>query len=66
MRLQQRFQIKVRGANYSLATERCYWSWIKQFIKFHGMRHPERLTGDDVSDFLSHLVMKKHVSVSTQ
>lgn len=66
MRLQQRFQIKVQGANYSLATERCYWRWIKQFIKFHGMKHPEMLTGDDVSNFLSHLVMKKHVSVSTQ
>ncbi|MCK5895051.1 MAG: phage integrase N-terminal SAM-like domain-containing protein [Endozoicomonadaceae bacterium] len=64
--LQQRFQIKVRGDNYSLATEPCCWNWIKQFIKFHEMRHPEMLTGDDVSHFLSHLVMRKHVFVSTQ
>ncbi|MBO9497653.1 phage integrase N-terminal SAM-like domain-containing protein, partial [Thalassotalea sp. G20_0] len=29
-------------------------------------RHPDLLTGDDVRDFLTHLVMKKHVAVSTQ
>ena len=66
MRLQERFQIAVRSAGYSLSTERCYWEWIKRFIKFHNMRHPDLLTGDNVRDFLTHLVMKKHVAVSTQ
>jgi len=47
-------------------TERSYWDWIKRFIKFHKLRHPDLLTGDDVRDFLTHLVMKKHVAVSTQ
>ena len=66
MRLQQQFQTAIRTANYALSTERSYWNWIKDFIKFHKMRHPQNLTGDDISKFLSHLVMKKHVSVSTQ
>ena len=66
MRLQERVQIAIRSAGYSLSTERSYWDWIKRFIKFHKLRHPDLLTGDDVRDFLTHLVMKKHVAVSTQ
>ncbi|MCW7552676.1 integron integrase [Endozoicomonas gorgoniicola] len=66
MRLQQRFQIAIRSANYSLATERAYWDWVKRFIKFHKMRHPDSLTGENIRDFLTHLVMKKQVAVSTQ
>ena len=66
MRLQEKFQRAIRSANYSLATERSYWGWIKRFIKYHKMRHPETLCGDDVREFLTHLVMKKHVAVSTQ
>ena len=66
MRLQERVQIAIRSAGYSLSTERSYWDWIKRFIKFHKLRHPDILTGDDVRDFLTHLVMKKHVAVSTQ
>ena len=66
MRLQQQFQTAIRTANYALSTERSYWSWIKDFIKFHKMQHPKNLAGDDIGKFLNHLVMKKHVSVSTQ
>ncbi|WP_422450612.1 phage integrase N-terminal SAM-like domain-containing protein [Endozoicomonas sp. ALB091] len=66
MRLQERFQIAIRSTGYSLSTERSYWDWIKRFIKFHKMRHPDLLAGDDVRDFLTYLVMKKHVAVSTQ
>ena len=66
MRLQEKFQIVIRNANYSLATERSYWAWIKKFIQFHNMKHPDTLTGEDVAHFLTHLVMKKHVAISTQ
>ena len=34
MRLQERVQIAIRSAGYSLSTERSYWDWIKRFIKF--------------------------------
>ncbi|WP_163369334.1 phage integrase N-terminal SAM-like domain-containing protein [Endozoicomonas acroporae] len=66
MRLQERFQIAIRSAGYSLSTQCSYWDWIKRFIKFHKMRHTDLLAGDDVRDFLTYLVMKKHVAVSTQ
>ena len=66
MRLQQQFRIAIRTANYSLATERSYWGWIKKYITFHNMKHPEVLKGIHIRNFLTHLVMNNHVSVSTQ
>ena len=41
MRLQERFQIAIRSAGYSLPIERSYWDWINRFIRFHKMRHPD-------------------------
>ncbi len=31
---------KIRFKHYSLGTENTYLSWIKQFILYHGKRHP--------------------------
>lgn len=66
MRLQQQFIETVRRANYSLATERTYWSWIRQFLHFHNMRHPAEMGAAEINQFLSHLVLQKNVAISTQ
>lgn len=66
MRLQQQFIETVRRANYSLATERTYWSWIRQFLHFHKMRHPAEMGAAEIAQFLSHLVLHKNVAISTQ
>ena len=66
MRLQQEFNNAVRLANYSLATERSYWGWVRQFLHFHNMRHPSEMGGPEISQFLSHLVINKNVAVNTQ
>ncbi len=66
MRLQQKFITAIRSANYSLATERSYWGWIKKFLHFHKMRHPETMGGDEISQFLTFLVVKRQVAVNTQ
>jgi hypothetical protein len=31
---------KIRFKHYSLGTENIYLSWIRQFILYHGKRHP--------------------------
>jgi len=31
---------KIRFKHYSLGTENTYLSWIRQFILYHGKRHP--------------------------
>lgn len=40
--------------------------WVRQFIIFHGKRHPNRWGAEEIRAFLSHLATEPHVSASTQ
>ncbi|MBA2658110.1 MAG: phage integrase N-terminal SAM-like domain-containing protein [Nitrosospira sp.] len=57
---------KIRFKHYSLSTENTYISWTKQFILFHGKRHPADLGAAEVEAFLTYLATQRHVSSSTQ
>jgi integron integrase len=50
----------------SRGTEDAYFSWSKQYILFHGKRHPETMAEAEVNAFLSHLAVSRHVAASTQ
>jgi len=47
-------------------TEKAYRGWVRRFILHHGKRHPAELGAREVTDFLSHLAVDRHVSASTQ
>ena len=57
---------KIRFKHYSLSTENTYISWIKQFILYHGKRHPIEIGAAEMEAFLTHLAVVPHVSASTQ
>jgi integron integrase len=57
---------KIRFKHYSLSTENTYIAWIKQFIIFHGKRHPTEMGAAEVEAFLTYLATERHVSSSTQ
>jgi hypothetical protein len=57
---------EIRRLHYSPKTERAYVSWIRQFIVYHGKRHPETLGGAEVEEFLSFLATCRKLSASTQ
>lgn len=59
-----RGELRLRG--YSLKTEKSYLYWIKYFIRFHHLKHPNSMGAEEVRDFLSFLAVKKHVSINTQ
>jgi hypothetical protein len=40
-RLIELFRGAIRSRHYSRRTEKSYWYWIRWFIRFHGMQHPE-------------------------
>ena len=65
-----RFEEQVRRAcrfrQYSIRTEEAYWGWAKQFILFHGKRHPRDMGEVEIRDFLSHLAADRNVAASTQ
>jgi hypothetical protein len=65
-KLEDRIRAACRVRHYSLATERSYVRWYKQFVRWAGMKHPATLGGDRVESWLSHLATERDVAASTQ
>ena len=55
-----------RRRHLSPRTKEAYRYWIRQFIFFHGKRHPRELREAEVTQFLNHLAVQRHVAASTQ
>ena len=64
-RLLDQVSSAIRYKHYSLRTEQAYVMWIKQFIRFHGLRHPREMGATEIESFLGHLVDARNVSSST-
>jgi integron integrase len=56
---------RIRYLHYSIRTEEVYVYWVREFIRFHGLRHPVNLGGKEVEAFLSWLANNRQVAVST-
>jgi len=56
----------IRARHYSRRTEEAYWYWIRQFIFFHGKRHPAQMGAAEVTAFLSWLATERDVAAATQ
>jgi integron integrase len=65
-RLLDQVRESIRLRHYSLRTEESYVGWIRQFIVFHHMRHPTEMGQAEISQFLTHLAVKRRVTASTQ
>src|SRR5262245_49389584 len=66
MRLLDRVRWALRTRHYSPRTEKAYIGWIRQFILFHGKRHPEAMGEREIGAFLTHLATTRHLGSSTQ
>lgn len=47
-------------------TIEAYTSWIKRYVKFHGLTHPATMGVAEVSAFLTDLAVRQRVAASTQ
>ena len=56
----------IRTLHYSIRTEQSYLSWIKQYILYHGKRHPQEMSVVEVGEFLSYLANERKVAAATQ
>jgi integron integrase len=65
-RLLDQVREAIRVRHYSIRTEDAYVNWIRQFIRFHGTRHPVELGEAEVNAFLTHLAVERTVAASTQ
>jgi integron integrase len=65
-RLLDRVRLAIHVRHYSRRTEEAYVFWIRRFLAFHGMRHPDTMGSAEVGSFLSDLATRRRVSASTQ
>jgi hypothetical protein len=65
-KLLDRLRQTMRMNRYSPRTETAYVDWIKRYIRFHGIRHPQEMGAEEVKAFLSHLATQMNVAASTQ
>jgi site-specific recombinase XerD len=55
---------RIRFHHFALSTEKVYVRWIRFFIRFHGLRHPETMGRTEVQAFLTHLTSERNVVAS--
>ena len=65
-KLLDRVRWHLRVKHYSIRTEQAYVDWIRRFILFHHKRHPNEMGEREITQFLTHLAVQKHVAASTQ
>jgi len=65
-KLLDRMRRVLRVGHYSYRTEQVYLEWVRRFIRFHRLRHPETMGKREVEAFLTHLAVDRRVSPSTQ
>ena len=65
-KLLQRLAEATRVRNYSYRTEQAYVMWVRQYIKFHKLKHPEDMGEAEVARFLNFLTIEKEVAPNTQ
>ena len=53
-------------STYSIRTEQAYLHWVRDYILFSKKRHPAEMGKSEVTEFLTHLTVKRKVVASTQ
>jgi site-specific recombinase XerD len=66
LRLREQVREVMRFKHYAVRTEETYWGWMRQFILFHGKRHPREMGAAEVHGFLTHLAAQRDVAAATQ
>jgi integron integrase len=65
-KLLDQYHDALRLKQYSRRTEKTYILWVRAYIFFHNKRHPKEMGIPEIRQFITHLVVEKKVSASTQ
>jgi integron integrase len=55
----------LRLRHFSPRTEEAYLSWVRRFIRFHGLKHPRKMGDEEVTAYMSHLAVEREMAPST-
>ena len=64
-RLLDRLRERIRLLHYSRRTEEVYVHWVRAYIRFHRLRHPNEMGRAEVESFLTWLAGERQVAAST-
>ena len=62
MKLLDQLRHALRVKHRSWNTEKSYVDWVRQYIRFHGVRHPNEMGEAEMEQFLTHLAVHRHVA----
>ncbi len=65
-KLLDHYRDHIRLKQYSPRTEKTYIHWVRQYILFHNKRHPREMNITEINQFITHLVVDRKASASTQ
>jgi len=65
-RLLDQVRRAVRLRYYSRRTEQAYCYWVRAYIRYHRLQHPQEMGEREVAQFLSHLTIDRSLAPSTQ
>jgi integron integrase len=65
-RLLDRLRNQIRLRHRGLRTEKAYAGWVRRFVRFHHLRHPDEMGEAEIESFLTHLAVERGVSASSQ
>jgi len=65
-KLLDQFKDNIRLKQYSYRTEKTYIEWVRAYILFHNKRHPREMGVAEINQFITHLVVDRKASASTQ
>ena len=66
LKLLNEVRLSIPRKHYSHRTEKNYTYWIRYYIRFHKLRHPNETRETELKYFLNYLANEKHVSAPTQ
>lgn len=65
-KLLDQYRDNIRLKQYSPRTENTYVQWVREYILFHKKRHPREMGTAEINQFITHLVVDRKASASTQ
>ena len=65
-KLLDQYREHIRLKQYSPRTEKTYIEWVRQYILYHNKRHPKEMGAPEIKQFITHLVVDRKASASTQ
>lgn len=66
MKLIPKLRLVMKQKRYAESTQKSYAYWVKKYVRFHQLKHPNLMGPEEVTVFLNHLVTDENVAASTQ